>query len=172
MAKGKKTDSKRINAAERRSMALELRLAGNSYREIANQTGASVSTIWEDINTGLLQLADQEQEKTKVLRQLELERLDALFAGHWTAASHGDVPASGIILRIADRRAKLLGLDKPAQLDITGVVNTGPNWSALQGVIMEALKSFPEARAALSQRLMDLNPIEGEVVEAGNANNS
>src|SRR4051812_8025712 len=102
MARGKKTDSKRINAAERRSLALELRLAGNSYREIARQTGASVSTIWDDINDGLVMLADQEQEKTKMLRQLELERLDALHAAHWASATTGgDDKAAGIILRIA-----------------------------------------------------------------------
>ncbi len=161
MANGKKTDSKRINAAERRSLSLDLRLAGNSYRSIAKQMGVSVSTIWDDINDGLLQLADKEQEKTKTLRQLELERLDALHAAHWSFAAAGDVPAAGVILRIADRRAKLLGLDKPAQLDITGNVSVGPNWNVLQGVIMEALKAFPDARAALASRLMDLNPIEG-----------
>lgn len=149
-------------------MALDLRQAGNSYREIAKQLGASVSTIWEDINDALVTLADQEQEKTKMLRQLELERLDALHSSHWANATTGqDTQAAAVILKIADRRAKLLGLDKPAQLDITGQINTGPNWNLLQDVLMAALSAFPDAKAAVAQALMDYNPIEGEVVEEG-----
>jgi hypothetical protein len=167
MANGKKTDQDKINAAERRQKALDLRKGGASYRAIAKTTDVSVAQAWDDVNGGLLELADQEQEKVKVLRQLEVERLDSLLLAHWTKAMKGDVFSSGIILRISDRRAKLLGLDKPAQLDITGTVNTGPNWNALQGVMMAALAAFPEARAAVAQALMELNPIEGEVVEEG-----
>jgi hypothetical protein len=167
MARGKKTDSNEITLAKRRAKALELRLAGNSYRDIAKKTGVALSTSWEDINDGLLMLADQEQEKAKVLRQLELERLDALLLGHWSKAITGDYDASRVVLRIADRRAKLLGLDKPEQLDVTQNINVGPNWSLIQGVLMATLQAFPEARAAVAQALMQINPIEGELSESG-----
>lgn len=167
MAEGKRGQSKKIKATERRSLALELRIAGNSYREIAKQTGVSVSTVWDDINDALLALADKEQEKTTLLRQLDLERLDALLVANWTEATHGNTQASNVIVRILDRRAKLLGLDKPQQLDITQNISTGPNWNAQQLAILEALKAFPDARAAVASALMALNPIEGEVVVEG-----
>ena len=46
--------------------------------------------------------------------------LDGLLMGHWTRASNGDVTATRTVLSIMDRRAKLLGLDAPPRLDITG----------------------------------------------------
>ena len=73
--------------------------------------------------------------------------------------------AANFVLKVSERRSKLLGLDKPAQLDITQTNLGGPDWSAIQGVLMASLQPFPDARAAVAQALMDLNPIEGELVE-------
>jgi hypothetical protein len=70
-------------------------------------------------------------------------------------------------LRISQRRAALLGLDKPAELNINQVVTVGPDWNAQQLAILEALRDYPEARAAVGKRLAELNVIEGELVHAG-----
>ena len=42
------------------------------------------------------------------------------MAGHWEKAIHGDVNSTRTVLTIMDRRAKLLGLDAPQRLDVTG----------------------------------------------------
>ena len=44
---------------------------------------------------------------------LELERLDALTLAAWPRARAGDDRAIRVVLRIMQRRAKLLGLDAP-----------------------------------------------------------
>jgi len=48
--------------------------------------------------------------------QLELERLDAMQAAIWDDAMNGHLGAIDRVLKIMERRAKLLGLD---QLDVT-----------------------------------------------------
>lgn len=166
-ANGKKSDAKKIGAAERRHQALNLRRGGGSYRSIASQLNISIEQVRRDLNQSLKALAEQELELAEELRALEADRLNTLTLGFWSKAVGGDLNAANFVLRVSERRSKLLGLDKPAQMDITQTNLGGPNWSALQGVVMEALKSFPEARAALAQRLMDLNPIEGEIVQEG-----
>lgn len=167
MARGKKTDTNRITAIIRRDKAFNLRLEGQSYREIAQELGMSVGQAWADVNNALEETAALDQDKVKTLREMELARLDALHAGYWTKAKNGDALAASIILKVADRRARLLGLDKPAELNISQVVTTGPNWNAQQLAILEALREYPEARAAVGKRLADLNVIEGELVHGG-----
>ena len=43
-----------------------------------------------------------------------------LLAGLWPAAISGDVPSVGMALRVAERRARLLGLDAPTRQELTG----------------------------------------------------
>jgi hypothetical protein len=47
-----------------------------------------------------------------------LVRLDQLLQGVWLGAVDGNPAAVGLALRIMERRAKLLGLDAPAKIDI------------------------------------------------------
>ena len=59
-------------------------------------------------------------EPATQLRDMEVARLDRLLMGHWTKAIGGDVNATRTVLSIMDRRAKLLGLDAPQRIDLTG----------------------------------------------------
>src|SRR5205823_5555376 len=58
------------------------------------------------------------EEPASMVRQLELERLDALQKSLWGKALAGDMPALDRILRIMERRSGLLGLDAPARLGV------------------------------------------------------
>lgn len=49
-------------------------------------------------------------------RKIEQDRLDILQAAYWNDALSGDVKAGQMIVRIMDRRAKLLGLDMPIKV--------------------------------------------------------
>ncbi|TCO47314.1 hypothetical protein [Actinocrispum wychmicini] len=99
-------------AAERRGRALELRKAGASYEQIAQQCGYSHrATAHRAVTQALASVAD---ELAADVRTLELSRLDSMLMGLWRAARDGDASAVDRVLKIMERRAKILGLDTPA----------------------------------------------------------
>ncbi len=121
MAHGKRSDSKRIAAAERRIQALELRKAGASYRRIGEALGVAAVTAHNDVHRALADLIAAQNSSAKEYQALELERLDAMLLAVWTDASHGHLGAVDRVLRISERRAKLLGLDAPLKMDVAVV---------------------------------------------------
>lgn len=98
----------RALAAWRRTRAVELAVEGFTYQQIADELGyANRGTVHRIVQRTLeARLAEGVDE----LRELEVARLDALQAGLWDAASSGDARACGTILKIIDRRCRLLGL--------------------------------------------------------------
>jgi hypothetical protein len=56
------------------------------------------------------------KQPTDELREIELDRLDRLQRGIWERAKDGDIRAIDAVLRIIDRRARLLGLDAPQKI--------------------------------------------------------
>jgi len=112
MAKQQKTSPKAIKAAETALRALELRKAGATYETIAQMLGyASKSTAFTAVNRIMSQT---KREATKEAFEMELRRLDDLMMTLWPLARAGDnMAAIDRVLRIMERRAKLLGLDAP-----------------------------------------------------------
>ena len=93
-----------------------MRLAGASYRQISATLGVPLATAHRQVQRMLTEYA----ETATQLRDMEVARLDRLLMGHWTKAIGGDVNATRTVLSIMDRRAKLLGLDAPQRIDLTG----------------------------------------------------
>lgn len=109
---------RRIAAAEQRRRALELRKAGATYDQIAQQVGyTNRGSAHRAVMAALKEIT---AEPAQEVRQLELERLDAMLLGLWPAARKGNQGAVDRVLRIMERRAKLLGLDSPVKADIGG----------------------------------------------------
>lgn len=141
-----KTSSRRLTVAIRRAKAIQMRLDGAKYTEIlaAGLGYRSTGAIAQDIQRALVELA---AEPTAELRALEVARLDDMYSAvmgvlrreHLTV-SHGkviyvpadvdgdpDVPlvddapvlqAVDRLLKIQERRAKLLGLDAPTKVSV------------------------------------------------------
>lgn len=101
----------RLAIRERQKTALELRLAGKTYREIAAALGYKSPHGAYDAVTGAL--AEVTREPAEELRKMELARLDALHAALWPAAIQGDPVSVAGALRVSESRRKLLGLDLP-----------------------------------------------------------
>jgi hypothetical protein len=97
--------------------ALELRRAGVAYDVIAQNLGyTGASGAWTAVQRALkrtLREAGAEQ-----VRDQELDRLDRMQQAVWGRALQGDLPAVGTVLRIMERRAKMLGLDAPVTANI------------------------------------------------------
>lgn len=100
---------------ERIAKVMSLREIGLSYEEIANQLNISKSTAHADVNDGLNLAITEPAEH---VRKLELRRLDQLNKTAMSIALDGQYEHSARlnavdrVLRVQDRRAKLLGLDK------------------------------------------------------------
>lgn len=116
MASRSTTAGSIVIARERQRKALELRKAGCTYEQIARQIGyRAISAAEKAVKVALARLT---REPAEELRNLELQRLDSLFLTFWQQAKGGNQGALDRILRIMERRAKLLGLDAPIEQNI------------------------------------------------------
>ena len=109
----RKTSDDMISAALRQTDALGLRQSGKTFAEIAAQLGYSDPSGAR--NAVLAALRDNVTEPNAEMRTLELARLDALHEALWVKALGGDLGAIDRILKLMERRAKILGLDAPPQ---------------------------------------------------------
>lgn len=128
-------------SAERDAEAARLRGRGLSYRAIAAELGVDVHTAHDAVDRALRAIV---QEPAEQVRKLELDRLDRLYEAaisvlereHVTVSQgkiiyKGDAPllddgpvlqAIDRLLRIQERRAKLLGLDAATKTEVSGGV--------------------------------------------------
>jgi|TARA_Y100000310_G_C20604656_1_gene774876 hypothetical protein len=107
-----------LKVRERQQQAVELRKAGATTKQIANQLGyASPAGAYKAIMRELEATANAQSEGTEAVRQLEIQRLDQMLFPIWQQVISGDVQAITTALRIQERRANLLGLDAPKQIE-------------------------------------------------------
>lgn len=115
-----KTSQRRIEAIEKQKQALELRKAGATYEAIAKKLEYANASGAEHAIKAALKATVQDAADT--VRQLELERLDGLLINMWKQVQNGNQGAVDRVLRIMERRAKLLGLDAPTKNEISGKI--------------------------------------------------
>jgi hypothetical protein len=97
--------------------ALEFRRAGMTYEAIADRLGyANKSVAFKLIDRALKRTNQGEAED---VRALEVDRLDRLQMGLWANAIAGDVASARTVIRLMERRSRLLGLDAPTKIDAT-----------------------------------------------------
>ena len=111
-----------VELIELRIKAIELRKSGATYEQIALALGyASRGAAYNAVMAGLMMAISEPAES---VREMEAMRLDALLLGLWQKARSGDLQVIDRVLKIMDRRARLLGLDAPAKIetDNTGTV--------------------------------------------------
>jgi hypothetical protein len=104
-----------LEIAEKRNAVLGLRKAGATYSSIGKSLGISKQHAHRIVVEELKRLSTKRSKTTEEVARLELERLDTMLMGVWQEATKGDVPAIGAVLKIMERRAKLLGLDAPTE---------------------------------------------------------
>ena len=107
-----------IAVRQRGQQAIRLRMAGATINQIADQLGyASPAGAYKAIMRELEQTTQDMGESTEAVRQLELKRLDQMLFPIWPQVLTGDQGAISTALRIQERRASLLGLDAPKQIE-------------------------------------------------------
>lgn len=111
---------------------LELRKEGHAIRAIAGKLKEEGKKASKSEVQRLLVLELQSVGATKETKQqaraLELERLDDLLLGLWLRARGGDEKAVAQVLKIEERRAKVLGTDAPTEQRVRLTVTGQLNW--------------------------------------------
>jgi hypothetical protein len=102
--------------AARAQQALDLRIAGATYRQIATSLAVSLKTAYRAVQAALGELDDEVQQRAERLRELEAARLDRLNVALANGIKSGDPRAVVAAVRVMERRAKLLGLDAPTTI--------------------------------------------------------
>lgn len=121
-----------VEAAKRRATALELRSKGYDFRRIARETGVSLKQAYDDVWRAIDELPKGDVEKA---RREALERLDHLqstLSQRMAELDEVQIEEDGTetwfigeiektaaaILRVEERRARLLGLDAPIKAEV------------------------------------------------------
>ena len=97
----------KLAVRKRQKTALELRLSGKTFQAIADELGCSKHTAHRLVEQALDATI---KEPAARMREMELHRLDGMFAGFWPTAQKGDPVAAAGCLKIMEHRARLLGL--------------------------------------------------------------
>lgn len=102
--------------ATRELEAVRLRKAGKTYRQIAEDLGVCEATAFQDVRRVLDRTRKLSNEEGEQIRAIELERLDAALESLQSRITKGEPRAIEVMLKIQERRARLLGLDAPTKV--------------------------------------------------------
>ena len=104
-----------VELIERERQVIELRRAGYTFDEVARAVGYSnASGAWQAYRRALKRTLVE--AGTEELRQNELERLERAHRAVWKRVLEGDDKAINTMLRLSERRSRLLGLDAPTRI--------------------------------------------------------
>lgn len=113
-----KMSPRRIEAAHKQRQALELRMAGRTWVEIADNLGYSNHT--GAIAAVKTALAKTLEEPSAHYRALTLERLTKILQVHWPLMLQADPTSTKLCLQAIKDVRDLLGLDSPTRMEHSG----------------------------------------------------
>ena len=113
-----KMSPRRIEAVRRQQHALELRMAGRTWQEIADNLGyanhsGALLAVKAALQSTLQPPADH-------FRALTLERLTKVLQVHWPLMLQADAVATRLCLQVIGDIRQLMGLDSPSKMEHTG----------------------------------------------------
>jgi len=126
MAGTNKSSSAKARKMDLQTKALELRRSGRGYVDIAKALEISKSHAHRLVTEAMRETKAQITADVADMKAEQLSRLDGMLAGLWPAARKGAVGAVDRVLKIEERRAKLLGLDAPVKHAVGGDKDAPP----------------------------------------------
>jgi len=138
-----------MDIEKRRLIVMSNILAGLNYRDIASQLNVSLGTISRDANAVINRLKKEQVLDAQKAILLDLRRIDVLINGIWTDAKNGKLLAVDRVIKLLERRAKMLGYDEQTlNLNVSGGVDIeairDQRWQAISGALLEALSDDQE----------------------------
>jgi hypothetical protein len=107
---------------EKETTIIELRQEGYVWREIATMVDMSIAGVAKAYKRALTRHPHATIDEH---RELELDRLDTLQRTFWKSAVAGNPRSADFVLRVIDKRAKLLGLEAPLKIQAEVVTYDG-----------------------------------------------
>ena len=143
-----KMSPRRIEAVRRQQHALELRMAGRTWQEIADNLGyanhsGALLAVKAALQSTLQPPADH-------FRALTLERLTKVLQVHWPLMLQADAVATRLCLQVIGDIRQLMGLDSPSKMEHTGAGGAPIQHEVLTldvGEIAEAIAVLRDAGA-------------------------
>jgi hypothetical protein len=141
---------------EKEVMVFELRRQGLTFQKIAERLGyADPSGAYVAYKRAYKRILVQ--AGSEVVHQ-ELDRLDSLQVAIWDKAMGGDEKAILAILKIMERRARYLGLDKPMKVEVTNY-----DGGLIRDHARRIIEIVQQHRAIEQPRGIEAEPTEGGV---------
>jgi hypothetical protein len=111
---------------DKENAVLELRRSGETWERIALAVGYANASGAQKAYARVVTRV--QRESVDEIRDLELDRLDRIQRAYWKPAIVDlDKRAAEVVLKVMDRRAKLLGLEAPTKVQAE-VVNYDGNY--------------------------------------------
>lgn len=132
--------------------AVALRVAGAQYADIARVVGYESSIVARNAVLAALSQAASDRD-VKNLRDLTHRRLERLLQGVWNKAVTPGLEQDKSVrtaLAIIDRHARLMGLDAPQQMVISG-----PNEAQLRDMVENLVSQVGAATLATEASIID-----------------
>lgn len=139
-------------------------IAGFGLREISKRTSTDLATIKRVVSKTRDKAAKRLSAlERKDLIALEAQRLDALQAKYWKTAMAGDIKDAEFVLKVMDRRAKMLELDKPVdQASVSRLVLIS---GATKSEFMDALREAQQGEKSAEFGRAPADILKGELEE-------
>lgn len=130
--------------AQREAEVVKLRRGGLTWDLIGERVGLTTSGAYNAYERALKRVV---AEDITAIRSLETERLDLAQSAIWGKVLQGDNASISNLLRIMERRAKLLGLDQPVRIQAEVVNYDG---DAIRAEIARIVSGAGDSRAQTS----------------------
>ncbi len=141
--------------------ALELRRKGYSYPQIADELGVSLSTAYRYVNNELERLAKERRMEGEKVLEIELATLDRLTKAVIERCEEGSLDHIETLLKLMDRRAKLLGLNAATRQIHEVQDNRQLPDAEVYKKTQALLLRLQAAGHDVAHRLLERNPFEG-----------
>lgn len=164
-----------IDSRELEEQCLELRKRAYSYREIGKELNISSTAAYKAVMRILDRMEAELKEPAKRVREVELQKLDAIEKVITVKARNGDMFAVDRLLKVAERRARLTGIDMPVKTQVLGDADNPLVFKELPDQDLErelnslvtiiGFKSLPGTIESSQDKIIDV--VAGEETPAG-----
>ena len=112
------TKEQELELEKRRAIVASNLLAGLNYRDMAVALGVSLGTVANDVKIILERWREEQVRTLGDITEIELRRLDTMLNAVWGDAKAGKLGHIDRVIRIDERRARILGSDAPTEQNL------------------------------------------------------
>ena len=112
------TKTEELALEKRRAIVASNLLAGLNYRDMAVALNVSLGTIAHDVGIILARWREEQVRTIGDITEIELRRLDTMLNAVWADAKSGKLGHIDRVIRIDERRARILGTDAPTEANV------------------------------------------------------